>query len=145
MTLLSNLGFGLLILTLLVSLYGIVAAIVGLRKNSLVWAESARLAMLLTFPLLTLVSLSLIVLLVSGDYQVRYVYNVTSSTMPLYLKITAWWGGQAGSLQFWSWLLALFTSAVTLRKWDRDREFLPWVILVSLVTLVFFLAMVIFL
>ena len=61
MTLLSNLGFGLLILTLLVSLYGIVAAIIGLRKNSLVWAESARLAMLLTFPLLTLVSLSLIV------------------------------------------------------------------------------------
>jgi cytochrome c-type biogenesis protein CcmF len=64
--------------------------------------------------------------------------------MPLYLRATAWWGGQAGSLLFWSWLMAAFTSAVTLRKWDRDREFLPWVIVVSLVTLAFFLGMNIF-
>jgi cytochrome c-type biogenesis protein CcmF len=64
--------------------------------------------------------------------------------MPLYLKITALWGGQAGSLVFWSWLLSLFASAVTLRKWDRDREFLPWVIVVALVTLAFFLIMSIF-
>jgi cytochrome c-type biogenesis protein CcmF len=55
---------------------------------------------------------------------------VTSNSMPLYLKVTALWGGQAGSLIFWSWLMAAFASAVTLRKWDRDREFLPWVIVV---------------
>jgi cytochrome c-type biogenesis protein CcmF len=64
--------------------------------------------------------------------------------MPLYLKITAWWGGQAGSLLFWSWLMSAFASAVTLRKWERDREFLPWVIVVSSVTLAFFLALTIF-
>jgi cytochrome c-type biogenesis protein CcmF len=64
--------------------------------------------------------------------------------MPTYLKVTAWWGGQSGSLLFWGWLLSVFTSAVTLRKWDRDREFLPWVIVVSSVTLAFFLSMNIF-
>ena len=40
--------------------------------------------------------------------------------------------------------MAAFASAVTLRKWDRDREFLPWVILVCLVTLGFFLILSIF-
>jgi len=40
--------------------------------------------------------------------------------------------------------MSAFASAVTLRRWDRDREFLPWVIVVSLVTLAFFLALVIF-
>jgi cytochrome c-type biogenesis protein CcmF len=65
--------------------------------------------------------------------------------MPYYLKITALWGGQAGSLVFWSWLLSAFASAVTLRKWDRDREFLPWVIIVSLVTLAFFISLNLFL
>ncbi len=74
----------------------------------------------------------------------QYVYNVTSNSMPLYLRITALWGGQSGSLVFWSWLMAAFASAVMLRKWDRDREFLPWVIVVSLVTLAFFLALIIF-
>jgi len=64
--------------------------------------------------------------------------------MPLYLKITALWGGQAGSLLFWSWLMSAFASAVMLRRWERDSEFLPWVIVVSLFTLAFFLLLTIF-
>ncbi len=64
--------------------------------------------------------------------------------MPTYLKITAWWGGQAGSLVFWSWLMSAFASLVTLRKWDRDREFLPWVIVVTSLTTAFFLGLVVF-
>ena len=113
-------------------------------SNSARWVESARLAMLLTFPLLSLVALALIILMVTGQYQYEFVYGVTSNSMPLYLKITALWGGQAGSLVFWSWLLSAFVSAVTLRKWERDREFLPWVIVVALVTVAFFLVMTIF-
>jgi cytochrome c-type biogenesis protein CcmF len=140
----ANFGYGTLIITFLSALYGIGAALIGMRKkvNSLV--DSARNAMLLTFPLLTLTALSLIILLITRSYEVEYVSAVTSDSMPLYLKITALWGGQAGSLVFWSWLMAAFASAVTLRKWDRDREFLPWVIVVALVTLAFFLILVIF-
>ncbi len=140
----ANFGYGALVIALIVSLYGIFAAIYGVRKNSLAWVESARKAMLLTFPLITMVALAIILLLVGRHYEVQYVYNVTSNSMPIYLKITALWGGQAGSLVFWSWLMSAFASAVTLRKWDRDREFLPWVIVVSLVTLAFFLSLSIF-
>jgi cytochrome c biogenesis factor len=125
----------------------------GLQMNLTNWktpqraasmAESARRAMLLTFPLLTLTSLLLIYLLVNDHYEVKFVYEVTSRSMPTYLKVTAWWGGQAGSLLFWSWLMSAFASLVTLRKWDRDREFLPWVIFVSCVTLAFFVGMTAF-
>jgi cytochrome c-type biogenesis protein CcmF len=100
--------------------------------------------MLLTWPLLTLAAAVLIYLLVNDHYEVQFVYEVTSRSMPLYLKITAWWGGQAGSLLFWSWLMSAFTSLVTLRKWDRDREFLPWVIVVGGVTMAFFIGMNVF-
>ncbi len=140
----ANFGFGALVVTLVVTIYGIFAAIHAVRTNSLAWVESARKAMLLTFPLITAVALAIILLLVGGHYEVQYVYNVTSNSMPLYLKITALWGGQAGSLIFWSWLMSAFATAVTLRKWDRDREFLPWVIVVSLVTLAFFLSLSLF-
>lgn len=140
----ANFGYGALVIALVVTLYGIFAAIYGVRTNSLAWVESARKAMLLTFPLITLVAVAIIILLVGGHYEVQYVYNVTSNSMPIYLKITALWGGQAGSLVFWSWLMSAFASAVTLRKWDRDREFLPWVIVVSLITLAFFLSLSIF-
>ena len=140
----ANFGFGGLFITLLVSIYGSVAAIYGVRKNDHAWVESARTAMLLTFPLLTLSSLSLVYLLATEQFQVEYVALVSSTSMPMYLKITALWGGQSGSLLFWAWLMAGFASAVTLRKWDRDRELLPWVIVVSLVTLAFFLVMIVF-
>ena len=141
---LINFGYGALLITFLISIYGVGAAIYGARKNRHDWIESARLATLLTFPLLTISSLSLIYLLVNGHYEVEFVSAVTSNSMPVYLRITALWGGQSGSLLFWSWLLAAFTSAVTLRKWDRDKEFLPWVIVVSMVTLAFFLLLIVF-
>ena len=140
----ANLGFGALVITFLISIYGVAASIYGLRQKKAVWVDSARNAMLLTFPLLTLSAVSIMFLLATEHYEVEYVANVTSSSMPMYLKITALWGGQAGSLVFWSWLMSAFASAVTLRKWDRDREFLPWVIVVSLITLAFFLSLNVF-
>ncbi len=140
----ANIGYGILFITLLVSIYGVGAAYYGAHKNDPRWIESARLSMLLSFPLITLSALSLIYLLVTGRYEHEFVQSVTSSSMPIYLRVTALWGGQSGSLVFWSWLLAAFASSVTLRKWDRDREFLPWVIVVSLVTLAFFLILVVF-
>lgn len=137
-------GYGILVLTFLVSLFGVAAAVYGALQSKPGWVNSARSAMLLTFPLITLSALSIVYLLLTNHYEVQYVYSVTSRSMPMYLKITALWGGQAGSLLFWGWLMSAFASAATLRKWDRDREFLPWVIVVCLVTLAFFLGLVIF-
>ncbi|MBV6396724.1 MAG: Cytochrome c-type biogenesis protein CcmF [Anaerolineales bacterium] len=138
---LAQFGYGILLITFLLSLYAIAAAVHGYFTQSTRAIESARRSMLLTFPLISLAAASLILLLVQGDYNVQFVYEVTSRSMPTYLKITAWWGGQAGSLLFWSWLMSAFATAATLRKWDRDIEFLPWVIVVASVTLAFFLAL----
>jgi cytochrome c-type biogenesis protein CcmF len=138
---LAEFGYGVLVVTFVLALYSVGAAAFGYFNKSASLVESARRSMLLTFPLLTVAALSLIVLLVRGDFNVQFVYEVTSRSMPTYLKVTAWWGGQAGSLLFWSWLMSAFASAVTLRKWDRDQEFLPWVIVVTSVTLAFFLAL----
>jgi cytochrome c-type biogenesis protein CcmF len=140
----ANFGFGVLFITFLVTVYSVFAAIYGDRKQIPALVESARRAMLLTWPLLTLTASVLIYLLINNHYEVQFVYEVTSRSMPTYLKVTAWWGGQAGSLLFWSWLMSAFASLVTLRKWDRDREFLPWVIVVACVTMAFFIGMNVF-
>jgi cytochrome c-type biogenesis protein CcmF len=140
----AEFGYGILVVSFLVAIYSVIVAIYGAQNKSTTLVESARRAMLLTFPLITLSAATLIYLLVNNHYEVAFVYEVTSRSMPTYLKITAWWGGQAGSLVFWSFLMAGFASAVTLRKWDRDIEFLPWVIVVCSVTLAFFLGLSIF-
>ena len=141
---LAEIGYGILVVTFIVALYSVGAAIYGDRKKSVAFVESARRAMLLTWPLISLSAATLIYLLVTNHFEVSFVYEVTSREMPTYLKVTAWWGGQAGSLVFWSWLMSAFASLVTLRKWDRDREFLPWVIVVASITTAFFLGLVIF-
>ncbi|NJC95051.1 MAG: heme lyase CcmF/NrfE family subunit [Anaerolineae bacterium] len=140
----ADFGYGVLLVTFLVTVYSVFAAIYGEFKKKPALVESARRAMLLAWPLLTLTAGILIYLLINNHFEVQFVYEVTSRSMPTYLKVTAWWGGQAGSLLFWSWLMSAFASLVTLRKWDRDREFLPWVIVVASVTMAFFIGMNVF-
>ncbi len=141
---LAEFGFGVLALAFIAALFSLGAALYGYFADSPRWIESARRALQLTFPLISLVALSLIYLLSTGHFELQYVYSVTNRSMPPYLKITALWGGQAGSLVFWSWLMSAFATAVTLRKWERDREFLPWVISVTAITLAFFLSLSLF-
>jgi cytochrome c-type biogenesis protein CcmF len=86
----------------------------------------------------------LIILLVGQRFDVAYVYSVTSSEMPIYLRLTAVWGGQSGSLLFWSWLLAGFSLFFALRKWRDDADLLPWTLLVVFITLAFFLMLNVF-
>lgn len=141
---LANFGYGLLVITFFLSIYGAIAAVVGARKNQFAWVESARLSTSLAFLLVSISTGILLYFLISGHYEVEFVYSVASQSMPPLLRLTALWGGQSGSLLFWAWLISGFSAAAALRQWDRDREFLPWVILVLLVTLAFFLGLIIF-
>jgi cytochrome c-type biogenesis protein CcmF len=142
--LLSTLGYFLLSIAFLVCLYGVAAALHGARTRQERWVLSARNAMLLSGPLISLSALILLALLLTDHFEVQFVWSVTSRSMPAYLKVSSLWGGQAGSLVLWSWLLSAFACAAALRRWDRDREFLPWVIVVILVTLAFFLSLALF-
>jgi cytochrome c-type biogenesis protein CcmF len=140
----ADLGYFSLLTAFLLALYGCATAVYGVVRKQQRWVASARAATLLAFPLLTLSSLTLVYSLVNLDLQIEYVAQVTSRSMPTYLRATALWGGQAGSLLFWAWLMSAFTSAVMLREWRRDRDMQPWVILVCLATLGFFLALILF-
>jgi cytochrome c-type biogenesis protein CcmF len=139
----ANLGYFSLLLSLLCALYAAVMAVLSVPQRRPAWLVSAHHAALLTWPLITLACLSLIVLLVTNQFQIEFVASVTSRAMPTYLKVTALWGGQAGSLVFWSFLMSTFAGAALLRKWERDRTLMPYFIAVTMITLGFFVALVI--
>ena len=149
----ANFGYGALVIAFLVSLYGAFAAVYGVRQKAPAWIDSARNAMLLTWPLITLSALSIIFLLVNNHYEVEYVSSVTSLSMPLYLKITALWGGQNGSILFWSLLLSGYNFALMwtargdrmLLPGGQAAPLLPWAIVGTMITQGFFLALVLFL
>src|SRR5512136_2260850 len=134
-----------LILGSLTTLYALGAALVGAdRKDGGKLVASARNAAVLTFLLLTLSALVIVYLLVVGDFSVKYAYDASSRAMNGFLRVTALWGGQAGSLLFWAWLMSGFIAVALLRKWERDKELMPWVIVVTTGTLLFFEVLVLF-
>ncbi|MEK7788187.1 MAG: cytochrome c biogenesis protein CcsA, partial [Chloroflexota bacterium] len=139
-----TLGLAALFLAFLCTIYATVTALIAGPRQAAAWIESARNAAMLTWPLITLSAISIIVMLVQGQYDVEYVTNVSSRAMPWYLKVTALWGGQAGSLLFWSWLMSAFTGAAMFRRWDRDRSMMPYVIAATMITLGFFLSLSLF-
>lgn len=141
---LANFGYFALLFAFGCAVYAAGMALAAIARRQPAWLASAHNAATLTWPLATLSVLSLIGLLLTDQYHIAYVADVTSRVMPFYLKITALWGGQAGSLVFWSWLMATFAGLAMLRKWDHDRTFLPWVITVTMVTLAFFIGLVLF-
>ncbi|MER3545197.1 MAG: cytochrome C biogenesis protein [Chloroflexota bacterium] len=140
----ADLGLWATALAFACAVYAVAASLYGARRSQPVWVESARNAAVAVLPLLTLASLTVIVSLVRGDFHLAYVVNTSNRAMPTFLKVTALWGGQNGSILFWSWLMSAFAFGVMLRKWDRDRELMPYVIAVTMITQAFFIGLVLF-
>lgn len=111
-------------------------------KQNLV--ESARNASLLAFPFLTISVLVLVYALYTLDFSLAYVYDVSSQAMSPFLRIAALWGGQEGSILFWAWMMSGFVAVALLRKWDRDRELMPYFTATAMLTTAFFVGVVLF-
>ncbi len=137
-------ALGVLVIAFVALVSAITMAINGMRERNAALLESSRMAALTSFPLLSLSLAILLFFLVTGRFEFAYVFETTDATMPLYLKIAALWGGQAGSLLFWCWLLSGFVFFTFLNKKKLDQQLMPWVILVTSVTLGFFILMVVF-
>src|SRR5512138_2020121 len=140
----AEIGLIALTIAFLLSVYATFAALYGGQVGRSTWVDSARNASLSVFPLLTLSVLVIVYSLYVYDFSLAYVYDVSSRAMSSFLRVTALWGGQQGSVLFWAWLMSGFVGVVLLRKWDRDRELMPYVIFVAMLTTTFFVGVVLF-
>ncbi|MGD2166384.1 MAG: cytochrome c-type biogenesis CcmF C-terminal domain-containing protein, partial [Anaerolineae bacterium] len=78
-------------------------------------------------------------------FDIEYVAQHSSRDLPLYLKASAVWGGQDGSLLLWASLQALFGALVLARPSREAEPLVPWAtVFMSLIT-AFFVAVTLFL
>src|SRR5574341_1294478 len=140
----TDIGLIALTIAFLFSIYATIASAYGGWKSRPVWVESARNASLIVFPFLTISVLAVVYSLYTLDFSLAYVYDVSSTAMSPFLRVTALWGGQQGSVLFWAWIMTSFVALVLVRKWDRDRELMPYVIATSMLTTAFFIGLVLF-
>lgn len=140
----ADLGLIALVIAWAVTVFGIGASLLGawLKRPALVVA--GRNALYVVCGFVALASLALVLALVRRDYSLAYVVNQVSNTQPLFYNISSFWGGQAGSLLFWTLVLAGFSAAVTLAQWKRQPVLRPYVSAVLLGVILFFLTVLLF-
>ncbi|MBE7549735.1 MAG: heme lyase CcmF/NrfE family subunit [Anaerolineales bacterium] len=139
-----NVGYVALTLALALAVYAAVVAVIGSQRRMPELVVSARNAAFGVTGLITLAVIIIEYLLITGHYQTKYIAEVSNRAAPLFYRVTALWGGQDGSLLFWSWLMSIFAALVLLRKWGSMRVMMPYVIAVTQITLAFFVMLVVF-
>ncbi len=136
---LAELGIISLGLAFLCAIFALLASAYGAVNKVDRWIRSARNAALMTWPLLTCACIAMSAAQLSGEYNIAYVWSTVNSGEPLFYKITALWGGQPGSLLFWSWMMSTFTAAAILLNWQSERRLMPYVVTFTMGVLTFFL------
>lgn len=134
----GDIGRWALLFAIIVIPYAILAQAVGIRTGNLRWLSSGKTAVLVTSLLTTLASGSLIYLLITGDFRYVYVSQYSNTEMSLFYKISSFWGGNAGSLLLWFWILSMYTALVAWSKHKESETYLPWVSIVLMTVNLFF-------
>lgn len=90
-------------------------------------------------------SVTLVIALAISDFSIAYVASYTDISLPLFYKLSAFWGGQAGSLLLWAFLLVLFGAIEIFRLRKLDDKYQSAVMLTMAVITAFFIMLVSFL
>ena len=140
----ATLGQTSIFLALLFAVWGVVSPILAWRGRSERYFAFTRIAILAQFILVTLAAAALIYGLVTTDFSIRYVAFNTTRATPVYYRVTGLWGALEGSLLLWEWILIIFSGLVAWIYWDRQRETIPWVLMVFSIVSAFFLGVIAF-
>lgn len=141
---LATVGDYTLIAALVLCFYSMMASAVGGKTRRFDFIESGERAAIGVVFLVILAAGLLLHALVTSNFGIEYVAQYTSSTLPLRYKVTALWGGQAGSLLFWLVILGIYTIVVLMQNQHRHRPLMPYVIFVLMGTAFFFLTLLLF-
>ncbi len=122
----------------------IAMAILGARRKSARLVEASVQGVYGIAALATFASSLIIYAFLADDFSIQYVHHTSDSAMPLFYKITAFWGGLDGSLLFWVLLLSVFTAIAVRSNRRRHEDLIPHVVWILVAINLFFVALLIF-
>src|SRR4030095_15488305 len=140
----AQLGQFALAIAFIVAIYAIVAALIGIRSRNDKLIASGRNAAICNTIAISTAIFSLGYLFLTDDFSIAYVAAHSSIDLPLHFKISSIWGGQEGSLLFWSWILTVYSALVIFQNRNRHQSMMPYVTSISARVPLFFTAMHLF-
>jgi cytochrome c-type biogenesis protein CcmF len=124
----AELGRAALVICLGLSVYaaaaGGYAAFRGRRRLSL----SARNALIASFGAAAVAAIVLFSALARHDFSFTYVAEHSARRLPTLYTLSAFWGGQEGSLLLWLFILTAYAAAVVLINRKKAPDLVAWVV-----------------
>jgi cytochrome c-type biogenesis protein CcmF len=140
----TTLGQLALWLALLIAAWGSAVGVYGGLTTRPELIQSARRSSYALFGIVSVASVCLIVALLRHDFNVQYVWSYTSRNLPTPYVLSAFYGGQSGSLLFWAFVLTIFAAAAQWLTPRRYDHLMPYVAAVTSAVTLFFVAVVLF-
>ncbi|HLT37995.1 MAG TPA: cytochrome c-type biogenesis CcmF C-terminal domain-containing protein, partial [Enhygromyxa sp.] len=125
-------------------LTSIALAMIGAHRKSARLIEGSVQATYAVAALASFASSLIIYAFLADDFSIQYVHHTSDSAMPLFYKITAFWGGLDGSMLFWVLLLSLFSALAVRANRRRHEEMIPHVVWLLGIINLFFVGLLIF-
>ena len=124
----ADLGRAALVVSLGLSAYALIAGGYAAAANRRRLADSARNALVCAFGATAVAAAVLATALVRHDFSFSYVAAHTNRTLSTAYSLSAFWGGQEGSLLLWLLVLTGFGAlAVTINR-RLLRDLVAWVV-----------------
>jgi cytochrome c-type biogenesis protein CcmF len=127
-----------LVICLGLSAYAVIAGAYAAAAGKRRLALSARNALVACLGATLVAAAVLFTALVRSDFSVVYVADHTSLELPTPYKISAFWGGQEGSLLLWLLILTAYSTAAVLLARRTAGTLVAWVVPVLGVVVGFF-------
>jgi cytochrome c-type biogenesis protein CcmF len=138
-----ELGRAALALCLGLALYALVAGAYAAATRRRRLARSAQNGLIAAFGAAGVASIVLLGALLRNDFSFSYVANHTSRELPTPYTISAFWGGQEGSLLLWLLILTGFSAAAIALSRRSAPDLLPWAVPVLGLVATFFAFMLV--
>ncbi len=137
----SDLGAHALRFALGIAVLGLGIGIAAGVRRSEDLTRVAERSVWVVFAFVTLAMGLLFAAFASFDFELAYVARNSARSMDLHYRLAALWGGQAGSLLLWLWMLGAYASACLVFQRRQNRTLVPWIVVVLLANAIFFLVL----
>jgi cytochrome c-type biogenesis protein CcmF len=122
----------------------LVAGVLGGRTGRQRYTTVAVYGTYTTFGLLALGATVYLHAFVEHNFELQNVVRYSDTRMPLQYLVSAFWGGQAGSLLYWTGILSCLTALATFVHRKREVLLIPWFVSVSMALIMWFLFILLF-
>jgi cytochrome c-type biogenesis protein CcmF len=137
-------GHACLIVAFAAALYGIAASLYGARASRRDFVASGRRAVYAMAGATTVAFVLIEIAFVRSDFTYALVAGHSSTTTPLFYRLTAMWSSQEGSLLLWLFALSLWSSLILFITRHKLRVLAPYATAVLLGFGAFFAGVMLF-